>query len=135
AEQIPNLDPAGVPEIDFVGALSEVKDHFGLVLSCHSVEHHPDLVRHLKDVENVLDSDGVYALVIPDKRYCFDHFLPESNLAEVIAAHHELRTKHTLQKVIEHRSLTTHNFVDRHWRGDHGSQTITAERIEGAVGE
>jgi hypothetical protein len=57
-------------------------------------------------------------LVIPDKRYCFDHFLPESTIAEVIDA--QGRKRHSVRSLIQHAVLTTHNVPSRHWRGDHG---------------
>lgn len=116
------LDPSGVPEIDYVspaGDLSIVDRAFDFVISSHSIEHQPDLVHHLQQVHRVLAPGGGYFVLIPDKRYCFDHFIPESNLAEVILAHRERRKQHLLRSVIEHRALTTHNESDRHWRG-HG---------------
>jgi SAM-dependent methyltransferase len=117
------LDPAGVPNIDYVspsGDLSTVNRRFDVVVSSHCLEHQPDLVGHLQDAGKLLLPGGAYFLLVPDKRYCFDYFIPESNLAELIVARHEQRKVHTLRSVIEHRSLTTHNDSLRHWRGDHG---------------
>jgi SAM-dependent methyltransferase len=117
------LDPSNVPHIDYVSAtdqLSAVNRSFDVVISSHCLEHQPDLVRHLQEVGQLLLPGGAYFLLVPDKRYCFDHFIPVSNLAEVIVAHHEGRKVHTLRSVIEHRALTTHNDSLRHWQGDHG---------------
>jgi SAM-dependent methyltransferase len=114
------LDPSGIPSIDFVGELSSIGGRFDVVLSSHCLEHQPDIVRHLQEVEQLLMPDGAYFLLVPDKRYCFDHFIPLSNLAEVIVAHREQRKTHTLRSVIECRALTTHNDNVRHWQGDHG---------------
>jgi SAM-dependent methyltransferase len=117
------LDPSNVPSIDYIsptGELSGVNARFDVVISSHCLEHQPDLVRHLQQVGQLLLPGGAYFLLVPDKRYCFDHFIPVSNLAEVIVAHHEGRKVHTLRSVIEHRALTTHNDSLRHWQGDHG---------------
>jgi SAM-dependent methyltransferase len=115
-------DPAGVPAIDFVapdGDLSGIGRRFAAVISAHCIEHQPDLVRHLTQVAALLGPGGHYFLIVPDRRYCFDHFLPDSSLSGVLAAHREGRRVHRLESVIEHRALTTHNWVDRHWAGDH----------------
>jgi SAM-dependent methyltransferase len=115
-------DPRGVPEIDYVsptGDLSVVPDRFSAVVSSHCIEHQPDLIRHLKQVGDLLDSGGYYFLVVPNRLYCFDHFIADSTLAGIVAAHVEGRRVHRLESVIEHRALTTHNAVKRHWDRDH----------------
>jgi SAM-dependent methyltransferase len=115
------IDPAGCPErIHHVGSLDAVRGCYDAVVSSHSVEHQPDLVSHLEQVSRVLAPNGQYVLIIPDKRYCLDHFLPESGIAQILQAHSERRTVHSLASVVEHSALVTHNDPVRHWRGDHG---------------
>lgn len=117
------LDAVGVPHINYVSATSDlsiVDRHFDAVVSSHCLEHQPDLVGHLQNVGRLLAPRGAYFLLVPDKRYCFDHFIPLSNLAEIMTAWHERRKVHTLRSVIEHRALITHNDSLRHWQGDHG---------------
>jgi SAM-dependent methyltransferase len=113
-----------VPDIDFVtpgGDLSVLPpENFDVVVSSHCIEHQPDLVAHLRQVERLLRPGGRYYLIVPDQRYCFDHFIAPSSVAEVIQAHHEGRRTHILASVIEHRALVTHNDAARHWAGDHG---------------
>ena len=135
------LDPAGVPEIAHVAAggdLSVVADRFAAVVSAHCIEHQPDLIRHLRQVADLLEPGGHYFLIVPNRRYCFDHFIAESTLAGVVAAHREGRRAHRLESVIEHRALTTHNGVERHWAGDHldpGYHEAMAARVRAAVAE
>jgi len=115
------LDPAGCPEtIRFVGELTQVNETYDIVVSSHVIEHQPDLVRHLNEVARTLKPGGLFALIVPDKRFCFDHFIPESTIAAVMAAHYEARSVHSLASVIEHSALLTHNDAARHWAGDHG---------------
>jgi SAM-dependent methyltransferase len=118
------LDPSGIPQIDYVSPLGDlgiIDHHFDVALSSHNLEHQPDLVGHLQAVAKILNPGGAYFLLIPDIRYCFDHFIPPSNLGEVIVAHRERRPTHILRSVIEHIALITHNDPGRHWRGDHGA--------------
>lgn len=116
------LDSARCPErIHHVGSLRTVASgHFDAALASHAIEHQPDLVRHLEEVARVLRPNGRYFLIIPDKRFCFDHFLPESTIAGVLEAFHGERVEHRFASVVEHVALVTHNDPVRHWRGDHG---------------
>jgi SAM-dependent methyltransferase len=116
------MDPGGCPErIDYVGGLDEIEaESFDAVVASHSIEHQPDLVRHLEGVARALKANGRYYLIVPDKRFCFDHFLAESTVADILDAFEEERAVHTLGSVVEHVALVTHNDPARHWRGDHG---------------
>lgn len=114
---------ARAPVIDFFhpeGDLGIIDRTFSHVLSSHCAEHQPDLVAHLRSVSRLLEPGGCYFLVLPDHRYCFDHFLPATRLADILAAHVEGRRLHTPLEVLEHRLLTTHSDPARHWSGDHG---------------
>lgn len=132
-------DTAQVPHIHYVssiGDLSVVDEKFATVFSAHCVEHQPDLVRHLLQVETLLEPGGRYFLAIPDKRFCFDHFLPESTLSEVVAAAHEKRSAHLFRSVFEHRLMTCHNDSHAHWRNEHGPRPEPdAEGLRGVQDE
>lgn len=126
------------PHIDFVsphGDLSVVDACFDAVVSSHAIEHQPDLVAHLEGVARLLRPGGRYFVLVPDRRYCFDHFLPDSNLADVIDAHLRKRQVHEPRKIIEHIAMTTHNDPGRHWQGDHGQPVWleNPERIQAAL--
>lgn len=115
--------PKDIPAIDYVepnGNLDIVPDsHFTAAFSSHCIEHQIDLVDHLRSVERILRPNGRYFLIIPDKRYCFDHFIAESTIANAVSAHHARSTRHRLESIIENRALVTHNDCNRHWKGDH----------------
>ena len=125
-------------DIDFVsptGRLEVVPDRsFDVVFSSHCIEHQPDLVRHLSDIERVLRPGGAYFLIVPDKRYCFDQSLDCSDLDQIIAAYNERRTVHTKEAVVRHYAYTTHSHSIRHWCGDHEDphKDKRAERLRGA---
>jgi SAM-dependent methyltransferase len=115
-------DPDLCPEqIDYVGEIEQVDRLYDAVVSCHSIEHQPDLVGHLRGVAGVLKPGGVYVVVVPDKRYCFDHFMAESTISEVLAAAHERRKIHAVKSVIDHWARATHNDPGNHWLGIHGT--------------
>ena len=129
-------NPEGVPEIRWVlpdGDHSQISGRYDLVVTSHAIEHTPDLVRHLQDVGRLLRPGGRYALIVPDRRYCFDHFLPATTVAQVLAAWNEHRRRHTLESLIEHRAMTTHNDPVRHWAGDHGAPSVTVDAVRELV--
>ena len=111
-------NPDGCPFIHFTGRLADIPQRFQAVFSAHTVEHTPDLIGHLRDVANLLRPGGSYFLIVPDKRYCFDHFLPESTLAQVLVGQGRLRP--TLDAVRDHLTCSAHNIAPLHWLGIHG---------------
>jgi SAM-dependent methyltransferase len=130
-------DPAEVPHIDFVWSgqpYREIIDaRFDLAASSHNIEHQPDLVRHLNDVADILRPGGWFFLIVPDKRYCFDHFLPETTLGDVLEAHLERRTRHAARHVLDHWLGATHNYPEPHWNGLHGEDPAARAAEETGV--
>ena len=112
-------------KIDFVsptGDLGVVDENFDIVFSSHVIEHTPDLVEHFKQVSRILNPGGVYVLIIPDKRYCFDYYNPESTLSEAIDAAVSKRKFPRLVDVINLGFVRTHNNPILHWHGNHGKR-------------
>jgi SAM-dependent methyltransferase len=131
AARDPSSRGAMVPEIDFIWRGGRYRDiisqQFDAVYSSHNIEHQPDLVSHLADVSSVLRVGGGCFLVVPDKRYCFDYFLPETTIAEVIEAHAQHRIRHSVATLLCSETMHTHNDPKRHWAGDHGPDPRYAE--------
>lgn len=122
------LDASGVPKIDYVwrgeSYINLVRERMDAVFSSHNIEHQPDLIRHLREIGNILNHGGYAFLIIPDRRYCFDHFLPDTTIADVFGSYCAGQTRHNAASIFEHRMLTTHNDAARHWNGDHGAAPL-----------
>lgn len=128
----------GIPYINYVsptGDLNIVHKKYDAVISCHAVEHQLDFIAHLKSVSKILMDGGLYYMIIPDKRYCFDYYMAESTIAEVLSSHFNKKEAHSLKSVIEHIALTTHNQAKKHWNNNHGSLENVELRIEKAIKE
>lgn len=124
--------PEKCPEIHYVlrnESLGDIGERFSAVFSSHCIEHQTDLVKHLQEVAGILEPGGRYFLIVPDKRYCFDHFITETDVSEVLAAHAEKRSLHSLRAVIAAHTLSTHNDPIRHWAGDHGEPAMNPAGI------
>ena len=81
-----------IVEVDYVLKNNSLKDtlegeEFDYVVAAHVIEHIPDIVTWLKDVESILKDKGTLALAIPDKRFTFDITRNESRPADVIGAY------------------------------------------------
>jgi SAM-dependent methyltransferase len=65
---------------------------FDWIVASHVIEHVPDLVGFLNQCAEILTPEGVLTLAVPDRRYSFDYYRPESGLRELIDAHVSGRT-------------------------------------------
>ena len=121
--------PKKIHYVEPTGNLKIVNEKFDMVFSSHCIEHQPDLISHLQNVGDILNDGGYYVLLIPDKRYCFDHFRSETTIFEVIDAHVNSRSLHTFKSIAENECLHTHNNSVLHWFGVHGSNEISNENF------
>ena len=127
-------DPGGCPEvIHYTNGMGEAAGaDFEAVFSSHAIEHQPDLVTHLQQVAAALKPGGLYWVICPDKRYCFDHKRPASTIADVLDARG--RTRNTRRNVIAQVVLMDHNDAVRHWQGDHDDVSVLErERLAWAL--
>lgn len=74
-----SVDLDSIVEIDHVITKSYTETFknekkFDVVYLSHVIEHMPDIIAFMRDVVNILKTDGKLVLVYPDARYCFDHF-------------------------------------------------------------
>jgi len=84
-----------IEPVDYVGDASRLLDlvrgqgftgQVDWIVSCHNFEHLPDPIRFLRDCEALLAPGGVLAMIVPDKRACFDRFQPVATAAGMIEA-------------------------------------------------
>ena len=129
-------DISALPEIHYHaddGSLRGIDRTFDLVFSSHCIEHVYDLITHVNDVASILNDGGIYALIVPDKRYTFDYFRTESSLGDVLERHNNGTNRHSLKTFIDSLNRT-HNEPMRHWNNDHGeAPAINAFRIANAI--
>lgn len=71
----------GLPEI--AAAVAPVD----FLVASHVIEHVPNLIAWLNEIESVLKTTGSLRLAIPDRRYTFDLLRSETVLADVLAAY------------------------------------------------
>jgi hypothetical protein len=59
---------------------------FDYVLASHVVQHVPDLIGWLGELVPILKENGTIRLVVPDRRFTFDHCRRNTQLSDVMAA-------------------------------------------------
>ena len=97
-----------VEEVDFVwqgqtySELTGKSKYYDWVIASHMIEHTPDLIGFLNDCDTILKNEGVISLVIPDKRYCFDHYRPITGISKIIDNHLSKEKNHTPGTVAEY---------------------------------
>ena len=82
------LNPDDVIEVDYVCKTENycevVKDKFDVVIAAHVVEHVINFVTYFQTLHSLLNEGGYLLCVLPDKRYSFDKFRPDTNLAQLL---------------------------------------------------
>ena len=97
-----------IEEVDFVwrgenySELTGKSKYYDWIIASHVIEHVPDLIGFLNDCDAILKDDGVISLVIPDKRYCFDHYRPITGISKIIDNHFQKNKTHTPGTVAEY---------------------------------
>jgi SAM-dependent methyltransferase len=116
-----------IPDVTWVGPEASnlyIRAKYDLILSSHVVEHQIDLIAHFQNIDSLLLPEGHYAALIPDHRYCFDHFNLPSTIIDVLLAHIVKNGNHSLKNFLEDRLTTGHNETNRYWKKDFGSPKI-----------
>lgn len=103
-----NLQLENIEEVDFVwhgqdyATLTGKSKFYDWIIASHVIEHTPDFIGFLLNCDSILKDDGIISLVVPDKRFCFDHFRPITGLSKIIDAHYMKQTIHTPGSVAEY---------------------------------
>jgi 2-polyprenyl-3-methyl-5-hydroxy-6-metoxy-1,4-benzoquinol methylase len=62
---------------------------FEWVIASHVIEHVPDLITWLGDIATLLSDGGALLLAVPDRRYSFDAYRPQTTVGQMLQAHHQ----------------------------------------------
>ena len=97
-----------IEEVDFIWQgesyleLTGKPKYYDWIIASHVIEHIPNLISFFNDCDSILKDDGVISLVVPDKRYCFDHYRPLTGISKIIDSHLLKNTIHTPGTVVEY---------------------------------
>ena len=125
----PAVDPQAIPEQHFwltrsdgtVSTLAEAVAADGPyqhVVASHVIEHVPDMVGWLRDVAQVLTSDGALVLAVPDRRYCFDVHRAPATVGQVVQAHLDGDRTPSVRAVLDHFMRAVDYSAEQAWAGE-----------------
>jgi SAM-dependent methyltransferase len=121
-----NIDVSKIETVDYVlqdKSLLEAipyRNHYDYIIASHVIEHIPDLLRFLHSCDALLSDSGVLALVVPDRRYCFDLFRPSATAGAILQAYREKRSRHTAGTLFDQVAYASRRgpwiaWTDSHW--------------------
>lgn len=119
----PAVDTRAIVPVSFVVQDQTLADavadaRFDYVVASHVIEHVPDLIGWLGDIFGLLKPGGHLYLVVPDKRFTFDHRRPVSTPGQFVAAHLAGRKTPDPGALFDHFALATANRPHQMWQGD-----------------
>ncbi len=94
------VDPETIVPVDYVahGSYTETfegEERFDYVIASHVLEHVDDLLFSLRDIGNLLKPGGIFFVVYPDKRYCFDHFRTSASFRDAYQVYRKGSTENS----------------------------------------
>ena len=134
----PNVPNEQIAPVDFpltgadgvIRPLSEVakaKAPYAWVVASHVIEHVPDLITWLDDIAALLRDGGALVLAIPDTRYTFDAYRPQTTVGQMLQAHHQGDVIPSVRAVYDYlRSASTISAAQA-WAGERS--TLEDSRI------
>jgi hypothetical protein len=136
----PSVDCSNLCRPDFIWGKEDLKSltagkTFSGAVASHVIEHVPDFIGWLKEIESVLSDAGILSLAIPDKRFTFDIHRRTSSLSEMVECFLLQSRKPNLRQVFDQLLLDSESDTYTIWRNGPPSPLITAEKIQKAFQE
>jgi hypothetical protein len=100
-----NLD--NIEAVDFIWSGQSLPELIGReacydwIIASHVIEHIPDLVSFLQQCQALLTPSGRLSLIVPDMRYCFDHFNRLSTTGDFLDSFDQKRTRPSAGQVFD----------------------------------
>lgn len=123
----PRVRGEDIPEIDFplwdgervrtIDEATKAGAPFDWIYASHVVEHVPDLIGWLQQLESISTPDGALVLVVPDRRYCFDAHRPPTTVGEMVLAHDNGDTIPSVRAVYDHHRSAIRSTAPQLWKG------------------
>ncbi len=106
-------------EYELKNGYGVISKKFDWIAAAHTIEHIPDPIGWLNILADKLLPEGKIFLVVPDKRYTFDHARQVTQLSWLLEQYRLRITKPSYQQVFDH-IYTTSTMFDPGliWRGD-----------------
>jgi len=133
------INTDNIEAVDFVwngealDELTQQKNYYDWIIASHVIEHIPDFIGFLNNCAAVLKENGVISLVVPDKRFCFDHFRPITGISKIIDSHLQKNILHSPGTVVEQTLNAVHRGGAIAWDKETTSEYIIKNKFNIAL--
>jgi predicted SAM-dependent methyltransferase len=134
-----NVNTKAIEEVDYVwqgesySELTGRTKYYDWIIASHVIEHTPDMIGFLNDCDEILKDDGVISLVVPDKRYCFDHYRPITGISKILDSHYQKSDIHSPGIVAEYFLNVVSNSGALAWDQNADGQYEFVHSIQDAI--
>ena len=117
-----SVDVEKIIPVDFVcrdGNIVEAtsSNTFDYIIASHVIEHAPNLLQFLTDIESILKPGGLCILIIPDKRFTFDLNRPVTTFGCVLEKFIGKQKIPNISAVYDHFATAVHANGHNIWYG------------------
>jgi predicted SAM-dependent methyltransferase len=91
---------------------------YDLIIANHVIEHVPDLISWLRELQNLLKVDGWIFLAIPDKRYTFDYNRAVTSVVEIYRRYVEDAKSPDIYTIADYFYLQRDVRIDDFWKSN-----------------
>jgi len=118
------VDTRKIVEIDYVWGAQSLPDlvsneaPFDYAIASHVIEHVPDFIGWLKEIQAILKPGGILSLAIPDKRFCFDYHRQLTKPADVLEAYLRRSRKPSPRQVFDYFASAVARQNEIVWSGE-----------------
>lgn len=105
-------------------------EKFRNAVSSHCIEHVPCLVDYLRNVREILHEDGKFFVIIPHRKYMFDHYRSRSTIGDVVASYKTGRTLPQAPSSLDALLMRSVNNPAEYWNGKSPPPRVVTESRE-----
>jgi hypothetical protein len=120
ARTAPGHSPDFVVPVTYIAKLgdwAEVPSGYDWIAAAHVIEHAPSMIDWLLTAGSKLKEQGILFLVVPDKRYTFDYFRPETTLGKILEDHFRQKVRPGPAEVFDSRYYSREAPLADLWKG------------------
>ena len=117
----PSVDISKIDEVDIILGSNSIldfakPDSFDFVIASHVLEHVPNLIGWLQEIQILLKPEGQVGLALPDMRFTFDHLRNTSKTSDIAAAYYKKSRSPSPEQILDHLLYFSSIDVDAAWR-------------------
>jgi hypothetical protein len=90
---------------------------YAWVIASHVIEHVPDLITWLEDIADLLRDGGALVLAVPDVRYSFDAYRPQTTVGAMLQARFQKDVTPSVRAVYDHFRSAVSMTAPEAWAG------------------